>query len=40
MGLLRVDDVCADEDVHDVREDEPNQGELVFIKKGTYASGE
>ena len=40
MGLLRVDDVCADEDIHDVSEDEANRGELVFIEKGTYASGD
>ena len=40
MSLLRVDDVCADEDVHDVSEDEANHGKLVFIEKGPYASGD
>ena len=40
MGLFCLDDVCADEDVHDVREDEANRGELVFIEKGTYAGGQ
>lgn len=35
-----VDDLCADEDVDEVGEDEANGGELVFIEKGSAGGGE